>query len=488
MHRLLIIVHISLYFFTGTIWSASYAPIGGNSLTIHLRGVYDSSITLLALTANGTFRPVMDASEAENGKTAILEITKEQLPGEFVLRFDYREKPSSTPYPCEKRIFIGSQYIELWVNPKYCNNPDSTYFQPGEQENSIYTDFAGESYRRKEQLGLLRQLLMNYDDRGSKFYKQAVRVDEARRREFNEWLEARKEEDSILFVSKLYMFEYVPETNWGGTERERLISIIDHYFDGVDLSDPALARTSHLTGWIDTYVNLHGQMATTVTLRDSLFTEAARKAIGQAKRGHPEVYGWMVDYFYRGFEINDIPSGIKMLEPYLDDPACLTSKRKEIERRLKGMKTLVAGTRAPEIEIVKTGGSLFSLYSLSPSTPYLLLFFWSAGCVHCKEIIETIYHWQQQADISRQLSVVAISLDETGQETALWQELTERYSNWMHLRATEGVRSNVAADYFILSTPQMILLDSVTKEIIDLPRTPQALADCIHKAVLTLNN
>ncbi len=107
---------------------------------------------------------------------------------------------------------------------------------------------------------------------------------------------------------------------WEGTERERAISMIDHYFDGADLSDPSVIRTSQLTGWIDTYVNMHGQLATTVALRDSLFPEAARKAIEKSRKGHPEVYGWMVDYFYRGFEVNNIPAGMKVLEPYLNDP------------------------------------------------------------------------------------------------------------------------------------------------------------------------
>jgi hypothetical protein len=103
-------------------------------------------------------------------------------------------------------------------------------------------------------------------------------------------------------------------------------------------------------------------------------------------------------------------------------------------------------------------------------------------------MIETIYRWQQQAETNRELSVVAVSLDETMQEAALWQELAGRYCNWTHLRAPEGVRSKVAEEYFILSTPQMILLDAVTKAIIDLPATPQALAVRMNKTLITLND
>jgi len=457
------------------------------SLDIHLRGVLKSKLTLLSLTDNGTFKPVTEIAGISAGETVTLEIEKINIPGEFVLRFDYIDNPGSMAYPSEKRLLIGNQNLELWVNPKYCNNPDSTYFQPGELENASYRTFTEQSFRQKQNLAILQDFLMNYDDTNSKFYKQGIREYEKRRESYNQWLISRKEEDRELFASRLYWFQYVPGTDWSGTEKERLISTIDHYFDGADFSDPSVIRTSQLTGWIDTYVNLHGQMATTTALRDSLFPAAAGKAIEKAGKGHPEVYGWMVDYFYRGFEANNIPAGMKVLEPYLNDPACLTSKRKEIERRLQGMKTLVKGSKAPDIRLTDEYGEAFSLYAYDPASRYVLLFFWSADCSHCKDVIENLYPWQQQPEISPQLSVVAISVDETESEIKSWQAALRKYEDWTHLRAEEGVRSKVAADYFILSTPQMILLNAGTNEIIDLPGTLTELKTIIQPEAITAN-
>jgi len=419
-----------------------------------------------------------------SGATALLVVEERYLPGEFVLRFDYKESPASAPYPSEKRVMIGTQDLELWVNPKYCNDPDSTWFQPGETENSALSEFARESFEQKEQINLLQQFLADYDDTGSKLYRQCLREYEKRRLVYNEWLAGRKERDRDLFVSSLYSMQYIPETRWGGTEEERLTSIIDHYFDGADLSDPALTRTTALTGWIDAYVNLHGQMATTAALRDSLFPAAAGKAIEKAREGHPEVYGWMVDYFYRGFEINNIPAGMKALEPYLNDPDCLTSRRKEIARRLEGIETLVPGTKAPEIRLNSPDGVPFSLYGYKPSARYILLLFWSADCSHCREIMQSVYPLQQQPEIREKLSVVAVSLDETEPEIQLWQKAVQAYGDWIHLRTEDGVRSKVAADYYILSTPQMIVLDAGTREIIDLPGSAEDLRDIIQQKML----
>lgn len=485
--RCRIFYRISLILTYFLILLASFCRISAQNvtLTIHLRGVYQSKISLLSLTENGTFKPIIEINGVSSGSTAPLVVENQYLPGEFVLRFDYKEDSASTPYPSEKRLLIGIRNIELWVNPKYCNNADSTYFQPGELENTSYMTFAEESFLQKEKIALLQDFLMNYDDTKSKFYKQGIREYEKRRQAYNQWLTAMMGQDKGLFAGSLYSFEYIPLTNWNGTEKERIISMTGHYFDGIDFSASTVIRTSQMTRWIDNYVNLHGQLAKSVALRDSIIPEAARKAIEQARKGHPEVYGWMVDYFYRGFEVNNIPAGMKVLEPYLDDPSCLTSKRKEIERRLQGMETLVAGSKAPDIELKDSEGKIFSLYASDQSSQYILLLFWSADCSHCRETIEGLYPWQQQPEITRLLSVVAISLDETQTEIVSWQHAKDNYKGWMHLRAEEGVRSKVAADYFILSTPQMILLDAGTKEIIDLPGTLPELKGIVQSGTIT---
>lgn len=247
--------------------------------------------------------------------------------------------------------------------------------------------------------------------------------------------------------------------------------MINHYFDGIDFNDPVITKTSQINDWMNRYVNLYGQMATTVALRDSLFPAAAKTSIDKAKQGSPIVFGWMVDYFYKGFESNNIQSGMKILQPYLDDPNCLTTKRLEIDRRLKGMETLVAGSRAPDIALKDNGGGLFELYTFKPAEQYTLLLFWSADCGHCMETVNALYPWHKKPEIQKKVSVVAVSLDETETEVKAWEQKLKDLPGWKQLRAEEGVRSKVANDYFILATPVMVLLDTRTKQIIAIPNT-----------------
>ena len=457
------------------IWQLSSCNLFGQAfdvdITIHLRGVYDSKISLLALSGSKVFKPIVEVQGVKNSETTKLSVSKLYLPGEFVLRFDYKEKESSTPYPSEKYIFINNQDLELWVSPRYCNNADSTWFQIGERENSTFVEFSKENGRQKEKLGLLQSFLMNYDDTESTFYQQGVKEYEQRRQTYNQWLNARAKQDKALFVSNLYGFQYLPEIPWKGTETARIKSLINHYFDGIDFKDPLIIKTSDLNKWMDNYVNLYGQLSITAALRDSLFPEAGRNAIEKAKQGHPLVYGWMVDYFYRGYETNGMAAGMKILEPYMNDSSCLTSKRQEIARRLKGMETLVAGSSAPNIIMKDIDDNLFELNTIETQCDYILILFWSAGCSHCMEMAEQLYPWQQQTNEKQKIMVVAISLDETETEVKAWEKKIAEFKGWKHMHAAEGVRSKVASDYYVLATPVMILLDAKTKDIIALPNT-----------------
>jgi thioredoxin-related protein len=458
----------------------SYTLLSDNVfITVHLRGVYESKISLLPLTGPNALKPVLVVDGIKNKGTTTLAFPDENMPGEFVLRFDYKENILSNPYPSEKRIIAGDQDLELWVHPVYCNNSDSTWFQKDEKENTAYLQFLKENARQKEMLGLLQNFLLNYDDPRSSFYKDGITEYEKRRKAFNDWIIQQIQKDKSLFVSNMFGFQHIPRINWQGTEAERKQSLMDNYFEGTDFTRPLMVKTSGMKEWMDGYVNLYGELATSVTLRDSLFTLAGKNAIEASKNGDPQVYGWMVDYFFNGYESFNITKGIKMLQPYLDDPNCLTSKRLEINKRLKGMETLVPGIKAPEIVMQDAGNLAFDLNSFRTEKKYILLLFWSADCSHCKEMTGMLYPWSMQSGTQQMLDIIAISVDETDTEVQAWKQKITELEGWTHLRTEEGLRSKVANDYFILSVPVMILLDSKTKEIIALPDNIEQLSNLL---------
>lgn len=445
------------------------------TITINLRGVYESKISLLPLSGANAIKPVAVVDSVKNGNTTTLKVSMDMLPGEFVLRFDYKEKASSPPYPSEKRIVMYNQDLELWVHPIYCNNADSTWFQKDEKENKVYSKFFQENARQKTMLGLLQNFLLNYDDTNSAFYKQGITEYEKRRQTCNRWIAEQTSQYKGLFVSNMFGFQHVPQIDWKGSEADRKQSLRDNYFNEMDFSDPLILKTTNMKEWMDGYVNLYGELATSITRRDSLFTLAGKTAIEKVRTGNPLVYGWMVDYFFKGYESFNIEKGIKMLEPYLDDPNCLTSKKQEINKRLKGIETLVPGTIAPDIIMQDAENKPFELNKFQTGKNYILLLFWSADCSHCTETVGKLYPLYRQPEVLQKLDIVAISMDETDTEIKVWQQKILELKGWTHLRPAEGLRSKVANDYFILGVPVMILLNAKTREIIALPESTEQL-------------
>ena len=444
-------------------------------LKINLRGVYESKITLLPLTGSNTMKPIAEGDNIKNGETAVISVSQDQLPGEFVLRFDYKEKETSTPYPSEKQIIISDQDIELWVNPPYCNNTDSTWFQKGERENTLFSQFSVDNGKKNANLGLLQNLVMNYEYKKSNFYQQAVAEYEKKRIEYNQWITEQTVKYKALFISHTFPFLYVPQIALKGSESDKMQSILAHYFDKIDFNDTVIIKTTGLKEWMTSYVNMYGAMSKTEAMRDSLIPLAGKRAIEKAKLGNPKVYGWMVDYFYAGFEVNNITKGMTMLQQYIDDPNCLTSKKQQIIKRLENMTKLVVGTQAPDFTLSYLDGSDFKFQAYKGAAKYKLLLFWSADCGHCQELVKGIKQWYDESNSKEMVNIVAVSLDETDTEVKKWESAIISLSGWKHLRASGGVNSKVANSYAILSTPVMYLVDSQSNKIVAIPENLEQL-------------
>ncbi len=453
-------------------------PIRGQSLTVHLEDVFDAKITLTPFTGLKAITPIAEVSGVKNGESTVIKIPAEFLPGEFVLRLDYRAKEADSSYPAERIIFINNQDIEIFINPPYINS-DKTKFNAKERENTTYSAFMKENSVKRMALDLLRQFLLSYDQPQSNFYIQAVNEFQQRRLEYNSWLKNQAEAARGLYVSSLFQFQYIPENAWSGSESDRLNQILKNYFEGIDFSDPIIIRTRELSKLMDEYMRMYGMQATTSELRDTLFTQAGRIACEKASGGHPKVYGWMVDYFYVGYETYHIDKGMDILKEHINNPNCLTSKKQQILKRLEGMIKLVPGVLAPDFVISDEQGNNFEFYKWKAKARYKLLLFWSAGCVSCHELVEGLKQWYSKPANKKKLDIVAVSLDETETDVRKWVSAIAGLSAWKHLHAKEGVNSSVAREYAILSTPVMFLMESKSNKIVAVPGDLKQLAAAV---------
>jgi len=440
-------------------------------VVLHVTGVYNTDITLAPVNGNKQ----LSLAGIKNNKKAILEVPAFFLPGEFTLRFNYRIKETDTPIQSERILFINNQNVELWVNPAYINNTDSIRFTVDEKENTTYEKFARENDKKRVPVSLIENLLLNYDRPTSIYYGQCIKEFNGRRDEYNKWLKEQSNTYKSLYVSRLFQFYFIPYLDWNMSGENRFNLMLKNYFEGIDFNDTLLIHTLEFSKYINDYMGLYAMYATTTELRDSLFVLAGQNACELASKGHPIVYGWIVDYFFNGYESYNIDKGIEMLKKHTNNPNCLTSKKKEINKRLEGMKKLSVGTKAPDFTIGE-----FNFYNYNVKSDYKLLLFWSADCVHCDTLITKLNKWYNEPDNNSKIDVITVSVDDNEYEIQKWENKILQLKEWKHLRTKGGINSDVSEAYYLLSTPVMFLIDSRNNIIVSTPDAFELLVNQIE--------
>jgi len=424
-------------------------------LSIHMRGVYDSKITLTPFDGLRFGSPLTIAPGVKAGTEVQFVVPDSLLPGEFLIRFDYRAKETDTPYPTELPLYLNREDIHIYAHPLYLRG-DSLRIV-GDRENKAWVAFSGKCEQQRQQLGLLRQLLEQYDRPASPEWTQALSAYESRRTSYNHWIDSLAQVQKDLFVSHLYSFQQLKTENWKATPAARMEALTRDWFKGVNFNDTLVLRSRYMNELMNGFMGMYGARSTTQALRDSLFTEAGKLAIGLASAGHPRMYGWMVDYFYTGYETYNIVPGMKMLEKHLNNPRCLTAKRLAIAKRLEGIKKMVPGIKVHNVMVHDSADREEIINMAACDKAYRLLIFYDSECDHCRELLATLRAWYAVPANSARLDIVSVCVDS---RRDVWAAATTANAfPWTDRYAPGGINSKAASDYYVLSAPYIYLMD-----------------------------
>jgi len=460
---MLILVHVS-------------ASAAARKLTVKLRGVYDSKITLTPFDGIRFALPLSVVPGVKAGGEVQLVIPDSLLPGEFLIRFDYRAKETDSPYPAELQLYINREDISVDAHPLYLRG-DSLRLT-NDRENAAWFAFTNKSERQRQQIGLLRQLLEQYDSPSSPEWNAALKAYEKRRINYNRWVDSLAQAQKDLYVSHLYGFQQLKAENWKATPAVRMEALAREWFKGFNFNDTLVLRSRQMNELMNGFMGLYGMRSTTEALRDSLFTEAGKLAIESASVGHPRVYGWMVDYFYNGYETYNITSGMVMLMKHLNNPGCLTTKRLAIAKRLEGIKKMVTGVKVPNVMVHNFEDREEIVNVSTCDKDYRLLLFYDSECDHCRQLLAALRNWYTVPANTARLEIASISLDRTRE---VWEPaFTANAFPWTDRYAPGGINSQAATDYYVLSAPYMYLLDK-NGALVGIPLTVEELEGMMKK-------
>lgn len=438
-------------------------------LIIHLRGADKYKVSLCPLTGARAFSPIRVLEAIGGGGTDTIVISHNYLPGEFILNFDCLTGADDKPEHYRQYLIVSVQNVELWINPLHGDDPDSTWFQPGETENNAYRRYIYEAAKRSKLLAEPHDSMLSSVRSDSGSSQKLITEYERRRISYNNWIKKQIRTNRNLFLSQVLEFEKYPMIEEVELTRKKQIPGVG-YLDEIDFSNPLIIRTSGIRRWMDGYVERYEKLFNESEKYDSMLVLAGRNAIEKVKPANSLVYGWMVGYFYDLYEKNNNIGGIIELQSYLEDDECLTSMKLIVMQRSKAMKNIVPQRFAPDFHFLNEKGFHFSFSEYKTSSRFKLLLFWNTGCMNCLALSSQLYSWYKDLALEDRPAVFAVNLDELYYEID-WRKKIREMPEWEHMIDKGGMDSEVANAYGILFTPFIVLVDSQTGKIVRLPQT-----------------
>lgn len=418
-------------------------------------GIHSTNVAVYPTYGYSVLHSMAQVASVQRNQTVLMDISSSILPGEFIIRYDYRVRETDSSYPSEQRIMIGVEGVSFEIDPTRASEMTSIRWRSGSLENLTWDDFLMKRRAWQAKLVPIRKWLEAEDNTRSKIYKIGCKEFEQRRRSYHRWLDSFRTRHSELFVSHLMPFASEPPLARKGNPipipPKALLSKLD-------LRDSLIVRSSVMYTFFNTYLS---SLSSKDIPEDSIRVRIHRVAseiLDLSKYGHPTVRGWIVDYLYDGFLASGMDSSIPMLAPMIKDLGSYSRRSVEIFRKTMAMGRVAIGLKVPDFIVPAEGQTPIPLSSLLSQRQRTLLLFWSVTCPHCTQLVDSLVPYSQDPKLQERLQVIAISIDRSDADAVIWGHARQKSGNWTHAICREGVNSDQARLFGVLATPMMFLL------------------------------
>jgi thiol-disulfide isomerase/thioredoxin len=251
--------------------------------------------------------------------------------------------------------------------------------------------------------------------------------------------------------------------NFEGTEEEIQLQswkyVKSHYFDNVDLADPALLRTIFLYNMVNTYIE-----RLTVQHPDSISN--AIDFILNKMEPAPETYKYYVVDFLNKYAKSKMVGMdavyVHMANEYYAKGKAPWTEKEQLDKILSNAKAVeptLIGKIAPELELEQANGISFNLDDLK--SKYTILFFWNEECKNCIKEINNIKKFEVRLKKSG-AEIVSVFYGENETYFKDYINNSEDMQHWVNTKIV-NTSDQLFMKYNISTFPQFIILDQNQK-------------------------
>jgi len=257
----------------------------------------------------------------------------------------------------------------------------------------------------------------------------------------------------------------IPE--FEGTEEENKKSSYkyykDHYFDNMDLGDPANLRTSFIHDRINYYM-------TKLTTNHPDSIKVAVDYILAKMEPSPDTYQFYLTHFLNTYARAKIV-GMDAVYVHLVDNYYAAGKApwagEELLTKLKdnsnGIRSTLIGEIAPDLTLFMQDGTPVTLSELEYE--YLVLFFHKPDCGHCKKAVpDVVKFYEEYKDKGVKLLSICTELGQKAEKC--WESIEDKNMGSFINVNDPTHSSRYKSKYYVRSTPKLFILDPDRKVLI----------------------
>lgn len=253
-----------------------------------------------------------------------------------------------------------------------------------------------------------------------------------------------------------------------GTEKEvqtkRYYYYRNHYFDNLDVSDPALLRSPVLHSKIDQYV-------TKVTPQHPDSVNVAIDLVLEKMKNSQENFKYYLIHFLNYYAKSNIVGFdacyVHVAKAYYCKGLAPWSKKEDLDKicdNAARLEPILIGKIAPNITVKDRNNQPMSLWDVQAD--YTVLFFWDPECSHCKKAAPFMVEFARKFK-DRGVKIFAVCTAVGEKSGDCWKSAEEKeFSDNLFLNTYDPyLQSRFKTLYDIRSTPQIFILDR-THEIL----------------------